>query len=261
MDTIRIQIVNYKTKAYLLRCLETVFLDLKNSSSDSRLKYTVAILDNASGDDLSDILKTFPGQPIEIRQNEKNVGFGAGHNILAKAGNANYLLLLNPDIEVTEPHTIERLLHRAEASAAEVVGPRLVTDKGLTQWWDHGERYGFQAWIARHVGLSSWRERTEVVEAAWVSGAAFLIKKDLFDRLDGFDENFFLYVEEIDLCWRLRALGGRVIYDPTISMFHHGSVVAKKSEYQRASSEYFLQKHFRRRLDYPLLRLIHNIVN
>jgi GT2 family glycosyltransferase len=257
MDDICIQIVNYKTKKYLLPCLDALFADLEGS----KLKYSVAILDNASGDDLSDIPKRYPEQRVEINQNDKNVGFGAGHNILAKHAQAKYLLLLNPDIKIIEPHTIERLLERAKQSKAQVVGPRLINAAGKSQLYDHGELYGLRAWVANNAGHAFWRERKDRAEVAWVSGAVFLIEKSWFDRLGGFDENFFLYAEELDLCLRLRNGGGHVIYDPTITMLHYGSVVAKKSMHQRASNDYFVDKHFHSRWDYPLLKLINKIVN
>jgi len=121
MDDIRIQIVNFKTKRYLLECLASVAEDLKSFSD----KYSVAILDNASGDDLSDLSSQFPQLKIEIHQTEKNLGFGAGHNLLAKQGEAQWLLLLNPDMRFIQPETIRRLICCARDSQADVVGPRI----------------------------------------------------------------------------------------------------------------------------------------
>lgn len=226
MDDIRIQIVNYKTKSYLGACLESLVRDVEHSG----LQYTIAILDNASGDVLSDMKEKFPGQPIEIIQNDKNVGFGAGHNILAKNAAAEYLFFLNPDTRIIEPNTVARLLQRIKTSDAQVVGPRLVTEGGRTQWYDHAELEGFKAWVALQSGHSYWRERKEVGKVAWTCGAAFLIERSWFEKLGGFDENFFMYKEEEELCWRLRAAGGSVIYDPTITLFHHAGVVGKKSK-------------------------------
>lgn len=257
MDDIRIQIVNYKTKAYLVTCLRSVFEDLKESD----LKFSVAILDNDSGDDFSDMPRLFPGKSIEIKKNSKNVGFGAGHNILAKEAKARTLLLLNPDVKIIESRTIERLLDTMDSLECEVIGPRLVTAQGATQHWDHGELYGFRARWAAVFGRNFWRERREVGSVAWVSGAVFLMKKDSFDRLGGFDEKFFLYTEELDLCLRLRMARGRVIYDPAITVLHHGGVVAKKSDYQRASNRYFLEKHFRGTFRYPFLIFLNQLLN
>ena len=167
--------------------------------------------------------------------------------------------MINPDVEFIEPDTVRRLQERAKESKSEVTGPRLVTTEHRTpQHYDHGELYGVRAWIAQNAGHSFWKEQKNITQVAWVSGAIFLIEKAWFDRLGGFDEHFFLYGEELELCFRLRALGGKVVYDPTITVFHHAGVVADKSKYLRESSEYFLQKHFQKRWSYPLLRFINN---
>jgi N-acetylglucosaminyl-diphospho-decaprenol L-rhamnosyltransferase len=240
MDDLRIQIVNYKTKKYLLECLESVFRDLENSS----ITYNVAILDNASGDDLSDINSLFPKKNIEIIMSQKNLGFGEGHNVLAQNKEACYLLLLNPDIKIIEPKSIDRLIKNIQIMFADVLGPRLITQENKTQHWDHGELEGPIAKIASAIGRSYWKERGKPLAVAWVSGAVFLIKKDRFDTIGGFDKNFFLYKEEEDVCLRIRHNGGIVFYDPTISVFHYGSVVAKKSEHMENSRAYFMKKHF-----------------
>jgi hypothetical protein len=256
MDEVCIQIVNYKTKAYLLRCLESLFEDLKNAE----IVFSVAILDNASGDDLSDIPKKFPGKPIAVHYHRSNVGFGAGHNVLARQSSARYLLLLNPDILFIETNTIGRLLDRAKESGSAVVGPKLVTTKKrVAQHYDHGELYGLRARIAQHTGHAFWKEQKNITQAAWVAGAVFLIEKEWFVRLGGFDENFFLYGEELELCFRLRALGGAVTYDPTIIVFHYAGVVAKKSDHLRKSNDYFLRKHFYGKWSYPLLYWMNTI--
>jgi N-acetylglucosaminyl-diphospho-decaprenol L-rhamnosyltransferase len=256
-DDLRIQIVNYKTKEYLLPCLESVVKDLRGTD----LRYSIAVLDNDSGDDLSDLPNKFSNKPITIHSSPKNVGFGAGHNILGKNAEAKYLLFLNPDTKIIEPRTIERLLRRAKESKAQVVGPRLVVESGPTQKYDHAELRGWKAWVALHSGHSYWRNRLEVGEVAWTCGAVFLIEREWFERLGGFDENFFLYKEEEELCWRLRAAGGIVVYDPTIIVFHHGGVVAKKTKYMNASTAYFLKKHFRNKPSYFLLVLINRFMH
>ncbi len=257
MDDVRIQIVNYKTKKYLIECLTTLVEDLRGT----KLAYTIAILDNASGDDLTDIPRMFPNAHIEISKSEKNGGFGYGHNILARSGEARYLLILNPDTKITEPHTLERLVSSAEHLKAQVVGPRLVNGEGKVQHWDYGGLHGWKAQIALRSGGSYWKESDRLIEAAWVSGAAFLIEKEWFDRLGGFDENFFLYKEEEELCWRLRAEGGHVFYNPGITILHYGGVVAKKADHIQHSTKYFLRKHFKKRPGYYVTTLLEWLVN
>jgi GT2 family glycosyltransferase len=257
-DTLQIQIVNYKTKAHLSACLDSVFADLKSISLD----YSVAILENGSGDDLTELRARFLRKPITWHQSPVNLGFGGGHNFLAKKNrDTTYLLILNPDTKIMESRTIQRLVDRSHASSAQVVGPRLVTAKGTTQWWDHGELTGWRARLALGAGSSYWREQRAPTIAAWVSGAAFLIERSWFDMLGGFDEHFFLYKEEEELCWRLRAQGGIVAYDPTITIFHHGGAAAIKSEHMRASVAYFLEKHFRNKIGYRFFKILNALVH
>jgi N-acetylglucosaminyl-diphospho-decaprenol L-rhamnosyltransferase len=257
-DPLQIQIVNYKTKAYLLACLDSIFTDLR----DAPFGYSISILENGSGDDLAELRARFRGKPITWHRSPTNLGFGAGHNLLANnSRGARYLLLLNPDLRIIEPQTIARLAKRSLCAGAQVVGPRLVTPAGKTQWWDHGELKGWRARLALGVGSSYWREQRTPTAAAWVSGAAFFIDRSWFDTLGGFDENFFLYKEEEELCLRLRAMGGKVTYDPTITVFHHGGVAAKKSEHMKASVAYFLEKHFRHRLGYRFFKILNAIVH
>lgn len=187
MDDLRIQIVNYRTKKYLIQCVGSLLDDLRPSA----IKAKIAILDNASGDDLSDIKNLFPDAPISIFENQENMGFGAGHNLLAAKSMAEtrYLLILNPDIKVQEENTLVRMLRQADKLAADVIGPRLVTTANKTQHWDHGELRGSLARITLAAGGSYWKEQDKLTEAAWVSGAFFLIRKKLFDKIGGFDEN------------------------------------------------------------------------
>ncbi len=256
MYDLAIQIVNYKTKKYLTDCLRSVFEDLR----DAEFSYQVNVLDNASGDDLSDLEIEYSGR-VHFFRGDKNVGFGAGHNLLARKTQAKYLLLLNPDIKIIEPDTVGRLLKGIKKFDAQVIGPRLITAKGKVQWWDHGELHGFLAQIALNGGGSWWKPRRKPVEVAWVSGAVFLIEKNWFDRINGFDENFFLHIEEEDLSWRLREQGGRIIYEPTITVFHHGGASGgDRGYYRRVSGDYYIDKHLRKRFGYRFCKFLNKVV-
>jgi len=234
MYDLAIQIVNYKTKAYLAECLAGLVNDLK----DSKLKCNINVLDNDSGDDLSDLKSQY--SDVSFYDNDINSGYGGGHNILAKKAEAGYMLLLNPDIKFVELKTIERLFNRIDQDKnIKVIGPRLMTAKGDIQWWDHGELHGLIAKIALKSGNSYWKIQNKVSSVAWISGAAFLIDKKIFDQLGGFDEHFFLYKEEEELCWRVREQGGKVIYDPTVKLLHVGGVVAKKTDHMQKSVDFF----------------------
>ena len=138
---------------------------------------------------------------------EQNLGFGAGHNLLAARHDAAALLFLNPDTRFVEPRTVARLL-AALGGDVQAVGPQLVSATGESNPRDHGELHGFRARVAQAAGDSHYRPRDAPADAAWVSGAACLVARRAFDAVGGFDPGFFLYKEEEDLFLRIRR-GGR----------------------------------------------------
>jgi N-acetylglucosaminyl-diphospho-decaprenol L-rhamnosyltransferase len=237
-----IQLVNYRTRSFLERCLATVVPDLECSGID----YEVNLLDNDSGESLDELARGI--RFARSFDSPTNVGFGAGHNLLAGKTSAPYLLILNPDVEFLNPGTAERLLATLESSdRVAAVGPKLLRADGSAQAYDHGRLHGLRAQIALRGGHSYWRETALSQNVAWVSGAALLVDHAAFDRIGGFDANLFLYKEDEDLCLRLRGAGWDVRYDPTITVRHHGSVVADRSDELLAACDYFFAKHFRRR--------------
>lgn len=243
MIDIVIQIVNYNTKKYLPDCIDGVISDLKKVG----LSYKILVLDNDSRDDLSDLEKKYDKENVQFYYSDKNGGFGAGHNFLSKKAESEYILILNPDIKFLEAGTITRLIKHFKKDADNkvvIVGPKLLNDSGV-QRWDHGESHGFLGRLSCAIGGTFWKDRKNTTEVAWVSGAFFLIKRDIFKEICGFDENFFLYKEEEDLCLRIRKLGFKIIYEPDVKVLHHGSVVASKSEFFNDSDKYFFEKHFR----------------
>ena len=209
---VAVQVVNYRTRRQLQVCLEAVLADLAGSGIEHR----VLVLDNASGDDLSDLAQAHPEVAFETA--ERNLGFGAGHNRLATRHDAAALLVLNPDARIVEPETVARLL-------AALHGERRARRRSARNWSrptapvdprDHGELRGFRARVAQAAGHSHYRRRDEPADAAWVSGAACLVARRWFDAVGGFDTGFFLYKEEEDLFLRIRRAGGRVLYLPTV---------------------------------------------
>jgi N-acetylglucosaminyl-diphospho-decaprenol L-rhamnosyltransferase len=236
---VAVQVVNYRTRRYLERCLETVVSDLKSTA----LRYEINLLDNASGEDVADLAGAVAnGRAFTA---PANLGFGGGHNLLATETDARYLLILNPDIELVEPHSIERLVALVAGDArVKAAGPKLVLPDGSAQPYDHGRLYGLRAQIALKGGHSYWRDTSVRQEVAWVSGAAMLIERAAFTEVGAFDENLFLYKEDEDLCLRLREAGGAVVYEPGVVMRHRGGVVADRHAELTGATSYFFAKHY-----------------
>lgn len=239
LPAVAIQIVNFKTAAYLERCLAAVVDDARSSGLD----YTVHVLDNASGDDVESIAGRFPGCHAHV--SERNLGFGGGQNRLAGLNGAPYLLFFNPDTEVTQPRTVERLLRSLlDHPQAAIAGPKLVGSDGEPQRWDHGRLHGLRAQTSLRGGHSYWRPTGVAQDVAWVSGAAMLVERGAFERVGGFDERFFLYKEDEDLCHRVRQAGRRIRYEPGVTIRHHGSVVAGRGAELALAERQFIEKHF-----------------
>ena len=232
--TLAIQYVNYHTVDYLRSSIADVIADLGGSAID----YKIYILDNASGDDL----REFEQDDSVVSYYKQNIGFGAGHNRLSDMHNSDYTLLLNPDTRFVQPQTITRMIDSLTVSTnAVAVGPQLVGRDKQQQAWDHGE---FDLSNGPDSPGSYWEPRSAKGDVAWTSGAASLFKTAALKNVGGFDETFFLYKEEEDLCLRLRQQGYNIVYDPTISIMHIGSVVANKElPYFQQSIDCYNKKH------------------
>jgi hypothetical protein len=250
---IDIIIVSHNTRAELLTCLAS--LHEPRPASVER----VVVVDNASGD----------GSPAAARANwpavsvvalDRNLGFGAANNVALRESQAEFVLFLNSDT-VAPPGAIDRLLERLRARGAAAAGPRLVDRSGrpevsfgrmLTPAAELAQRARVRlaagnGWLARRyaTGLVS-RER--VVD--WVSGACLLARRDAVAAAGGFDERFFLYEEDVDLCAALRARGGAILFTPRATVVHlRGQSVGRSTPAAGEPSHYdashvaFYDKH------------------
>ena len=135
---------------------------------------------------------------VSVTRSGRNVGFGRGHNANAARGRSPYLLVLNPDC-IMEPGALERLAQRAAASAPTVA-----------------------AWEMRQIPYEHPKAYDPVTLATgWVSGAATLFRREAYEAVGGFDPRIFLYGEDVDLSWRLRAAGWTLTYQPQCALVHH----------------------------------------
>lgn len=245
-----ISIVNYKTKEYLTTCLQTLFWDLE----DSGLDFKIVVADNNSGDDLSELATQYP--QVKFVYLEENAGYGSANNAVLKQENADVFLILNPDIEFITKGTVKKLYDRLVSDdSIAVVGPRLETSEGKTQKWDHGG-----ANFLKQPVFSEWKERTEPTDVNWVSGAVFGILAEIFNEVEGFDERFFLYHEELDLCLRIIKLGKRILYDPEITVKHIGSVSTNRGKELQKSTPILVEKYYPKSLFGKVLKVLTGLV-
>lgn len=223
-----IVIVNWNSKEYLRACLESVLQRVGSLRSE------VIVVDSGSFDGCGELLREqFP--QVRFVQSQDNVGFASANNIGARLAQGTILLFLNPDTEVRG--TAIQALVEAQAAIRDVgiVGPRLLNTDGslqascvqalptipnqlldiecLHRWFPEGSLWQN---AAMHEG------RTEAVQVEALSGACMAVRKDIFDCAGGFSEDYFMYAEDLDLCWKIRQTGYRNYYLPMADVVHHG---------------------------------------
>lgn len=205
-------IVNYDAGDRLLNCLSSVF-----RCGDQN--FEILVVDNASTDGAAGVIEIEFPQVIVIRSTT-NLGFGGGCNLAARRAKGPYLVFLNPDTTV-EGGWLESLIKtfRMDAKAGLVTAKILLADE-----IDEINTCGNAVHISgiamcRGLGLPRY-ELDEPQEVAAVSGAAFAIRRELFELLGGFDETMFLYVEDTDLSLRARLAGWRCVYAPNSIVWH-----------------------------------------
>ena len=248
-STFGVAIISHNTASLLRRCLASVVADTRGP---------VLVVDNQSTDDSAELVRReFPG--VRVRAEEDNRGYGAAANLAIGELGTRYVLLLNADTELT-PRTVESLAaYLDDHPTVAMAGPRIVNAAGTyersahrfptatslllhARWWpgpqslrppappaDHRPERGL--WPLRVLGRwNEWRPRP----VDWVLGAALAIRREAFEAVNGFDEAYFLYQEEIDLCYRLRAAGWEVHYAPVATVLHVGGA----STAQRAAESF-----------------------
>lgn len=232
-----VQIVNYNSAVDLLGCMNGLLHDLPLNKCRSR----ILVLDNASTserdrDHLS-ALARLPG--VQVYFSDNNIGFAAGHNLLLGKHEAPNVLILNPDILFHETNVTGRLMETlTERDDVKVVGPKLTHLDGDTQAYDHGELSPVTI-----PGLCISVRRRRKGPVAWVSGAAMLADGETLRKMGGFDERFFLYHEDEAYCLRVRREGGRVIYNPDVSLVHLGNASGGSRKYRRKSLLTFVENY------------------
>lgn len=237
-------IVNYRSEQYLESCVASLFKYVQGVS------FEIIVVNNDEHETLEGFVRKFPEvQKINL---QKNIGFGAAHNLGAKKARAEFLLLLNPDTEMIDDKTDLILGKFRKNKKIGIIGPRLVTTERKTQQWCTGQDVTLTRIIKNNFGLIEskkiWESQQEIF-VDWVSGTAMFVAKETFEKVGGFDEKFFMYLEDVDLCRRMRAGGFQVLFCPMVSILHKGGKsrvnrIKQKIQYYR-SVVYYLKKNIR----------------
>lgn len=230
---VSVLIVSFNTSPMLARCLQTVIRETRGMEAE------IIVVDNCSSDDSAEIVRTgFP--EVKLVVSPVNLGFAGANNLGFQHVTGRYVALLNSDAFLA-PGALRRAAAHLDANPDVALGgarltgedgswqpsarmfPSIVNDflqlSGLTARYSHSRFFGRPD--------RTWSDPNEAADVDWVPGAFSLIRTDVIRRIGFFDESFFLYYEEVDLCRRIKHAGYRVYYWPDVGVTHLGGESSK----------------------------------
>ena len=206
-------IVNYNNFDDIKRCLKSV-----TTNTDLSTAEIILVNNDATNKTIETIQRQFP--KVIFIQSPKNLGFGYGNNLGASIAKGKYLIFLNPDTVVTKGW-LEKLIEGFDlAPDVGLVTPKilLLSNPSLINACGHQVHY---TGIVQCRGLYTPKQNFfNIEDLCAVSGAAFAVKADIFNRIDGFDSPFFLFIEDTDISWRAQLAGYRCVYIPDSIIYH-----------------------------------------
>ena len=222
MSEVAAVIVSYNVRDLLLRCIASLRADGVSE---------IVVVDNASRDGSADAVEAHEPDVTLLRLTT-NLGFGGGANRGVARTTAPYVLIVNPDV-VVEPGSTKALVDALERDPGlGIVGPRIDTLDGevypsaraFPNLLDAaGHAFLHFLWpnnrFSRRYRMLDW-DRASARDVDWVAGTHLLMRREAWDAVRGFDEAYFMYMEDVDLCWRLRGAGWRTGYDPAARVQH-----------------------------------------
>jgi N-acetylglucosaminyl-diphospho-decaprenol L-rhamnosyltransferase len=220
-DDVAAVIVSYNVRDLLLRCVRSLREDGLGR---------IVVVDNASADGTAPVLAAEPD--IDLVALERNVGFAGGANRGVARTDTPYVALVNPDA-VVEPGCTATLVGALERDPElAVVGPRITTPDGRTYPSARtfpdlvvaaGHAFLYLVWpgnpFSRRYRMADWDHAT-AREVDWVATTHVVVRRTAWDEVGGFDDGYFMYMEDVDLCWRLRRAGWKVGYEPAATVVH-----------------------------------------
>ncbi len=219
---VAVVILNYNTRRFLEKFLPSVLAtDYDN--------FEIVVADNGSKDDsLAFVKSNFPS--VTTISLSKNFGFAGGYNKSISQVKADYFVLLNSDVEVT-PNWLKPLVQLAESDLKiAAIQPKLLDYKDKTKFEYAGgsggfiDKWGYPFCRGRwfHHLETDEKQYDDTREIFWATGACFLIRSKCWQEAGGLDEDFFAHMEEIDLCWRLKNSGYKIMVCPDSVVYHVG---------------------------------------
>ncbi len=241
-------IITYKERELLRLCLESVF------RSKTNYKFEVIVTDSNSQDGSVEMVNLqFP--QVKLIDNRKNLGFSKGNNVAIKEAKGRYILLLNADTEIGQDTLDVSLKYMDQHPDVGAMGCKVVLTNGKL---DAACRRKFPNPInsfLRLFGLKKYSDYNitapidQEIEVDAIMGAYFMVPRPVIDKVGMLDEDFFMYGEDLDWCWRIKHAGYKIMYYPKAEIIHYkygsSSVVPFRSiKWAHNSMIIFYQKHY-----------------
>lgn len=248
-------IVNYNVKEFLQNLIHSI------EKASSNLTKEIIIVDNASDDGSVEFIKAkFP--QIKLIANQTNLGFGKANNIALKLATGKYILLINPDTLVAED-TFEKMIQFLESHpSAGLAGCKILNPDGTLQLACRRSFPGPWTSFTKVTGLSTLFPKSKIFarynltyldenksyEVDAISGSFMMMRKEVYEKVGGFDERFFMYGEDLDLCYRIQKAGFKVFYVHSTQIIHYKGESTKRSSLDETKVFYnamhlFVKKH------------------
>ncbi len=251
---VSIIIVTYNSEKFIEKCIKSI----KGKTKD--IEYEIIIVDNNSSDRTVKIIyEKFP--EIRLIRNKKNRGFASANNTAIKRANGEFIFFLNPDT-ILENNAV-KILHDflLKEKNAGVVGAKLVYFDNSLQLSCRtfpnfinvffGRKSVFRILFPNNPITKKYMltnlDYKEIQEIDWLMGAAMMVRKDLLEEVGLFDEDYFLFVEDTDLCYRIKKKGYRNFYNPfAIVKHYHGGSVEHKFNISQMHHNFGMYKFFKK---------------
>jgi len=218
-------LLTYNSQNTIMNCLNSL---ADNYNVEFKKKeYEVIVFDNNSPDTTLSEVKNFFQENSHIKhqisQSSKNLGYAAGINKAVEYTSGKYILILNPDTTVKNEGLARMLDYIEEDEKVAIMGGRLVSENKIVEK-SAGNDFNLLHVLSLSLGVDSlfkMRFAPDTIEDVnWVSGGCMLVRRKIFQDLNGFDERYFMYVEDADLCRRARDVDYKVVYFPEFEVTH-----------------------------------------
>lgn len=214
-------ILNYKTKDLTIKCVESIVSQYKKELENKT--FEIILVDNASDDGSLAAFNRLKIDGLKVVESSQNLGFGKGCNFGAKNASGEFLLFLNSDTQIKDQGFVKMVNYMKKNENIGILGGRLKNADGTNQR-SSGKFYTLFYLFLMLLGLERLgiiREMPqEIKKVDWVSGASMMIRKKTFDSVGGFAKEIFMYMEDMELCFKAVKKGFSTFFYPEINLFH-----------------------------------------